>query len=55
MLFDRCHEGVALNKRAHPYYQNIFHNWLLTAIILWDILQKNMQTIYERGITHDGH
>jgi len=27
----------------------------LTAIILWDILQKNMQTIYERGITHDGH
>jgi len=27
----------------------------LTAIILWDILQKNMQTNYERGITHDGH
>jgi len=27
----------------------------LTAIILWDISQRYMQTIYERGITHDRH
>jgi len=42
-ILNRGYAGVSLNKRAHPYYQYIFHR-LLTAIILWDILQKNMQT-----------
>ena len=44
-----------LLTNEHTHIIKIYFIGLLTAIILWDISQRYMQTIYERGITHDGH
>jgi hypothetical protein len=46
---------MSFPKNEHTQIIKIYFMGLLTAIILWDISQRYMQTNYERGITDDGH
>ena len=50
-------EIFILDVPEHNRYKDqlLKYTSYLTAIILWDISQRYMQTNYERGITHDGH
>ena len=52
--FHRGDASVSLNKRAHPYYQNILHGSLDSYYIMGYSPEKYANN-YERGITHDGH